>query len=393
MCIDLGTRFRFAVVVVALEVQFWLPVWLLFLFDRGFSIGVASAADAVFRLTVVLAEVPMGMLSDRIGRKKSLHLVLAGTVLTFLLIPVVFNTILLMAAWVTWGLLWALSSGLLTAYAWELGNESGGDRGAWEFVRMRRMVASLALMVSLLSAGWLYELTPEMPFIVTALLALIAFPFAIALPSTTGVVGQSERPRATSPATMGKELRTAVLTAAVILIAGWSIQMIFQPLGLELNLDSVSISILLAAFSGAQFFGAWLVGRFEIGMRFVLTISMAGIAFTCLGVWWGTVSGSQIALVVVSLILLGLSFAVGTTYCDIWVARLSSDKTRATTLSIVSLLGGVVMIVTRPILGVSTGHLGSGAVFGLWGIFCLVLTFGVWLMLRHIHGENGSMRI
>ena len=43
----MGTKLRFGIIVTALEVQFWFPVWLLFLLDRGFTIGQAALADAV----------------------------------------------------------------------------------------------------------------------------------------------------------------------------------------------------------------------------------------------------------------------------------------------------------------------------------------------------------
>ena len=69
-----SVKFRFGVIVTALEVQFWFPVWLLFLLDRGFTIGQAAFADALFRFVATAAEVPAGWLSDRIGRKRSLFL-------------------------------------------------------------------------------------------------------------------------------------------------------------------------------------------------------------------------------------------------------------------------------------------------------------------------------
>ena len=73
----MGTKLRFGIIVTALEVQFWFPVWLLFLLDRGFTIGQAALADAVFRIVATIGEVPAGWLSDRIGRKKSLYLTLS----------------------------------------------------------------------------------------------------------------------------------------------------------------------------------------------------------------------------------------------------------------------------------------------------------------------------
>src|SRR5690606_20787635 len=73
----------FAITQFLLEVQFWFPLWLIYLKDLGFSITIAVLADGVFRLVVVGAELPLGILADRLGRKRTYLLVCGLAAVTF----------------------------------------------------------------------------------------------------------------------------------------------------------------------------------------------------------------------------------------------------------------------------------------------------------------------
>ena len=164
--------------------------------------------------------------------------------------------------------------------------------------------------------------------------------------------------------------------------------MVFQPLGLEASLPPKEISFLFAGFGVAQLAGAWLVGKLPFSRRTVLVTSVAGIAFMCLGVWLGFKFEVDVWAPFVLLVSLGVFYSVGTAYCDIWVSALSSTKNRATMLSFVSLVGGVVMIFTRPLLGLISGSVNAAAACGVWGAVCLVLTVVLWLLLVNKTSES-----
>ena len=51
-------------------------VWVLFLLGRGFSLTQAGLAEGFFHMVSMCCEIPSGMLSDMIGRRKTL--ILAG---------------------------------------------------------------------------------------------------------------------------------------------------------------------------------------------------------------------------------------------------------------------------------------------------------------------------
>ena len=174
-------------------------------------------------------------------------------------------------------------------------------------------------------------------------------------------------------------MRTAIAAGAIVLVAGWSIQMVFQPLGLEVGLSPANISFLFAGFAVAQLVGAWLVGRVRWDRDTVLVLSVAGISLMCFGVW---APGLHQSVALLSLVTLGLFYAVGTTYCDIWVSELSTAKNRAMMLSLVSLTGGIVMVGTRPVLGLIADAWDAHAAFGVWAAVCAALTFALLVVLK-----------
>ncbi|MCG7290945.1 MFS transporter [Corynebacterium afermentans] len=380
------TRLRYAVLVTALEVQFWFPVWFIFLLDRGFSTSQAAFADGLFRLVATLAEVPAGRFSDRVGRKRSLYFALGGTAITFLLIATVNSLPRLLVAWSIWGVLWALVSGLLTAYGWELGSQldKTGVEQATDFIRIRRVCAAVAMLFSLVTAGMLYELSPVLPFAVTALLALFVFPVAMRLPEIeidTDVDASSETPIQQLLKTQG-HLRIALFAGAIVLVAGWSIQMVYQPVGLEAGLTPTEISIVFAGFALAQLLGAWLIGRIPVDRNVLLVGAVVGIALMCGGVWLGFYTEARLAMPLFCLVAVGLFYSVGTGYCDVWISELSTTRNRATMLSLVSLLGGVALIFTRPLLGTAAGAASASSAFGIWAAACLVLAGVLWCLLK-----------
>lgn len=381
-------KLKFSTVVFALEAQFWFPTWFLFLLDRGFTLKEAALADGVFRLVATLAEVPMGWLSDRMGRKNTALLATLSSGGTFVLIASISSLPMLFTAWIAWGLSWALSSGFLTAYAWELGQLCRGETAASEFVRVRRLACSLAILLSVFTAGWAYEIQPALPFWITAALCFVALPVIICLPDPPRV-GEEKRSKRVGH----RSTWEPIAVAAVVLVAGWSIQMIFQPIGVEFGLGATEISYLFTIFALAQFGGAWLVGRLSLSKETAVVGTLLCISLSCMGVWAAAHFGIALVGGLISLVFLGAGFGYGTTVCDIWVARSSGGHNRAFNLSLVSLLAGIVMVVARPSLGIGAEKAGAAATFGVWGGVCFVASLAVGVLLFHYSKQKSDRKL
>ncbi|MGO1481995.1 MAG: MFS transporter [Brachybacterium sp.] len=360
---------RLGAVRLLLDVQFWFPVWLILLLDRGFSLGEAALVDGLFRVVVVAAELPMGKFADRLGRKRTVILVCLATSVVFTAIGLVNTLPVLVITWIAWGLLWALASGVDTAYSWELAQQERPGH-AQRYLGRTRAITGTAGVISLLTAGWLYDIAPGLPFWATAALAALALLIALTLPDIDPERVGTAAATATSSLRMAlsdPSLRNAVALAAVVLATGWSLQILVQPLALQLGLAPASTGVVYAVFAVAGGLGGVLGARSARVSQPWVPLSMLGLALACVGI--GLLIRSELAIlsIVVLLPIIGILHALAKTVTDIWVAQISGPRVLASVFSVVSLIGGLVIAVARPGLVVLSGVIGAGEAFAVWG--------------------------
>lgn len=380
---------RFALAELLLQTQFWFPIWFLFLRDLGFGIATIVVADALFRLTVVVFEIPSGMVADRIGRRES-YLLLAGlTTITYLGIAAVQGTTVLLVVWVVWGVQWAATSGLGAAYLAEAVREHAPDVGAVAAFGAVRAAAGLTGVVSLASAGFLYAVDPRLPFLVTAGCALAALPVIAGLPRLVAA------PAADQPGARGegswsqvvgdRRLVALIVGSAIVLVFGWSTTFLFQPLVLDQGMSEQAAAWMYTGFAAAGMaaglLAPWATHRFRgaaplVGFL-VMVVASAGAGTT----------GGVVAVLFVP--LLGLGYYLAVVGFDVAVSGRAQSAVRATALSAVSGVGGIVIAGARPSLGLISDDAGTGTAFALWAVVGLVLLPALVLALRAA-GELGQ---
>lgn len=378
---------RFAVFQFLLEVQLWFPVWLLFLTDRGFALPTIVAADAVFRVTIVALELPLGRFADLIGRRRSLLVVSASTVVAYLAIASVTSTVGLFAAWIIWGALWAMTSGTATAYLYELCRtlERSDDRVAI-FGRVRA-VTSTAVLLSHLFAGVLFSMSPTLPFLVTALLGGFAFMVAIRLPEVTRREGLPEHVpiRQVAPVAFGRrELRNAITLASIVLVFGWSVRILYQPLLLELDVAESLSGVSYFGYSAMGVLAGLFVGRLD--RHRMVPMIVVGVV-----VLWVGVLGAGFVPVIgpwVFVPLMGFGFTLAWVLIEVVVNDRAPDAVRATVFSIVGVIGGIVIAGARPMLGVLADVRSPAEAFRIWALVGLVLAPVAVVALRGL-GRTG----
>lgn len=365
---------RFGVAQALLDVQFWFPLWLIFLLDRGFSFAEAALADGIFRIAVVVLELPMGALADRIGRQRA-YLILCGlTCLTYAGIVMVTNVPLLLAVWLLWAAQWALASGLGAAVGYDLA-ALVPDRTTRRRTFSRLRGASAAgVLVSLATAGLLYQVHPSAPFLLSAVLALVAGGIASGIPRLSGrsAMGGSLR------ATLGwvretlarRRTRVVFLMAAGYLLITWSIQVLHQPIALGVGLGPNLTAWMFTACAAAGMIGTLAAARWAHESAWPAQVACgAMVALLCLatGVWphlapW------------VFLPALALVAAFGWTLTEYSVTDAVDVRFRSTALSLVSAIGGIGIAVARPVLLVGADSAGPAAAAAWWGWAALALT-------------------
>ncbi|TXK10592.1 MFS transporter [Microbacterium saccharophilum] len=373
-----------------LEVQFWFPLWLVFLLELGFDLTTAVIADGVFRLVSVVAEIPLGMLADRVGRKNCYLLISGLSAATFAGIAVIEDSWHLFAVWILWGLLWALNSGAATSYAFEI-SQTLGPRGGARGFGLIKGAAQLAALVSLISAGWFYELDPALPFWLTAVLAVVAGLLALGLPDiphevsrpTLRSVRHDIRGAVASPGT-----RAAIVVAVLFLFHAWSVRILFQPLALDLGLTPTETGWMYALVAAVAIAAAVAIGWAPpahrpgvVGLGGGLTVA------ACAATWAMPAFGPVLWLPVLS-----LGWAAAWTTLELELAERTRPAVRATVLSIVSCAAGIGIAVARPALGIIADSAGSPAAFGLWALAGVVVVAAMAIPLLRMREHSAPAR-
>lgn len=378
----------FAITQFLLEVQFWFPLWLIYLKDLGFSITIAVLADGVFRIVVVACEVPLGILADRLGRKRTYQLICLLAVITFAAITQINSIQVLFVVWVVWGVLWALTSGAGSAYLYELVEQDDLKINTTRAFGLIRAIGQTAVLASLVTAGLLYDVDPRLPFGVTSALAGIALLLTLLLPEIRG----SQRTLATlrtvigdlRSALTGQALRQAVMLSILMLFYGWSIQILFQPLVLELGLSPAASGLMYAGYAAASVIGGLVAGfvtdrrrRLAIGAGFVIVF--ATTALTGLAPGLGPMAW---------LIVMGFGYALGWTTLEVFVNHEAPRAVRATIGSAISCLGGIGIAVARPGLGAFADYASTAASYLVWAGVGVLILIAAGVILARVRGAG-----
>ncbi|GAA4703655.1 MFS transporter [Phytohabitans rumicis] len=362
----------FAIAQFLLEVQFWFPIWLIYLLDMGFSLTTAVLADGVFRIASVACEFPVGVIADRIGRRRTYLALAGGSVLTFAAITQIRSVGALFAVWVLWAVLWALSSGAASTYLYELCAQQAPEVSPTRAFGLVRAVGSGSVLVSLLAAGYLYEVDPRLPFAVTSALAAAAFLLALTLPeirasrvaTTLSSVAADLR-----GAVADARIRRAVWLGALLLLFGWSARILFQPLALDLDMSAQATGWMYAVFAAASLVGGLAAGYVTAPRRWAATaaaflLTFVGLVATSQAIWLGPF---------VFLPLLGFAYTLGTTVLEVFTNEVTPPPVRATIFGLIACLGGIGIAVARPGLGILSGDRSVPFAFGLWAAAGVIL--------------------
>lgn len=374
---------KLRVVHFLLHLQFWFPVWIVFLQSRGISLGWIIAADALFRITIVCVEFPLGVLSDRIGRKRTYLLSTILAALTFICMAMVQGVPLLLVCWVLWALFLALASGSDTAYWYEAIVSAGKSASVTRHFGVFRAIECAAILLSNLLAGWLYEITAVLPILLNALAAALAIFVVLTLPDQpdkkemgppiSATVRLTLRQCRRNPELWGTLMMISVLTAYY-----WTATFLFQPLLTELEVQPSLFGAYYLGFAVGGMMAGSIVGhvseRFGSGKTVTIGISIMLFSVALMAL------KSQFAAIV-GISLIGFGHLLAVPVLRVALHTRISDWRRATLVSFASLLGSVWMVFTRPAIGVIAETTSVPFAYLFWcamGVVVIVVLRRLW---------------
>lgn len=364
-----STATRLGFVHFLLESQFWFPIWVVFLLQKDFSLGQIVIADMVFRTSIVILEVPLGVVGDRLGRKKTYFLGALFAAITYLVFTITTSFILLLICWVLWAFFWSLISGTNTAYRYELLASKAGQRGDIRIFGYFNSIAAAALLISHTSAGYLYSIHPALPIWFNVVFSIIAAVLILTLPSVQVEVQAS--------ATYRKMIRSLVKlvksNSSILPLVGimalwtayhWTPTLIFQPLLQELGLPKSSFGLVFAIFTGMGILSGMITGRLaQIFGNFPVIITSLILQVAAVAC---TAFGGNLFIILGGIVILRFAYNLSEPILAILLNREINNSIRASMISIVNLLASLIMILSRPLVGLVAAKYSVATSFQVW---------------------------
>jgi MFS family permease len=183
---ELNLRRRFRPLLLAnflQELIFWYGIEKLFMTTIGFNSGTIAVAISISTVTILLAQMPTGILADRWSRKGVLMLASIVLLLTSFIGGTSHSIGVYVIASGLWGVYYAMRSGIFDAVVYDvLLEETGKAEGFEHYFGQQQMANSAALVSSSLLSGVIassfglrlpYFLV--IPFTIASMIALMRF--------------------------------------------------------------------------------------------------------------------------------------------------------------------------------------------------------------------------
>lgn len=354
-----------------LESQFWFPIWVIFLLDKNFTLQQIVFADMIFRGSIVVLEFPLGVLGDRIGRKFTYFSGAILGVVTYLLLLITTSFLLLALCWIMWAFFWSMISGTNTAYRYELLTTESNSAQNIRLFGLFNSIAAFSLVLSHSSAGFLYEINPGLPIIINIIFALIAGLMILTLPKIP-----RKKIHKTSNSLLEiwqaflvlvkkeKKLLATLLLLAIWTAFHWTPTLLYQPLLKSLGMGPESFGIIFALFTGMGIVSGFIAGK--ITDKFgKIPLIVLGIILQVIAVGL-TAFARGIFLAIFGIVLLRFAFFLCEPVLSIILNENLTNEIRASVISLISLMASIIMIFSRPLVGLTADHYTVKFAFGVW---------------------------
>ena len=158
------------------RLEMWLPVVVLFVQDRGFSLAQYTTLDAVWYVSTLVFEVPTGVVTDRYGKKTSLLVAAALQSCSLFMLAFAHTFLWMVFSYVLWGLASSFETGTIDAFVYDSLKQADKEE---EYGSVRSRITTLTLLAAALgsvTAGYLAGVRLVLPIILTASIALLLCP-------------------------------------------------------------------------------------------------------------------------------------------------------------------------------------------------------------------------
>jgi MFS family permease len=382
---------------VLCTMNFVMPVFMLFLIDKGLSTFQIMLTQAAYTVTELLLTVPSGAFADKMGRK--LTLILSG--------------VLFAACWFLYGMsgsfaevlvvemLFAVSSaafhGTGEAFLYDTLAEAGKQARYKKVVGTAYAIQSVMMGVASVAGGVLAKKSLALPFFATAVPAAFSLVPLFFLDEPKRKLKPEEgywklMKEATVYTARHRTLRNIMYYWGVSMLAGFMAWMLFQPMLIGMGMRLEYLGVAMMFISVAHGVGNKLSDSFEKRTRkWDLLLVFAGFK-SLLFVLIYLASGYYL---LVWALVLDLASGLAQPILTEWINRHSLESNRATVLSLASMSACLTFSLFSPLLGLYVDAYSEQQAFlllavmlGAFALRQLVLC----LLVRRRRGQNKQGR-
>lgn len=362
-----------------IKISHWLmltmPVILIFYNANNLSVRHLFVIQAAYSLTIVLFELPSGYLADRWGRKKTL---VTGAILNFggyLLYSVSFGFEGFLMAQIMLGMGQSFMSGSDTAMLYDTLVSENKQHQYLKIEGRMTSVGNFAEALAGIIAGFLLMISPRFPFVCQAFVALLAVPASLMLtepplPSSLGKPRIKELIHTLKNVlfvqhSLRRNLWLSSVLGASTLTMAWFVQPFFQSVEIPETLYGLLWTLLNASV------GLTALIAYRIERRLGEKRSVQWVIFvTTLGYLTLSISNSIWGLFFIFVFYLARGIA--TPVLKDYLNKELSSETRASVLSLRSLMIRGIFTALGPVWGWTTDHLSLSAALLMAGMTYLI---------------------
>ncbi len=358
-----GNLPRFFVFWSLANFYLWLPIWVIFLQQRGLVLSQIGTLDAIGWVVMAAVHIPAGAVADTYGRRTSMLLgAVLNAVAMFAVTAKVLSPIFLVG-YLLWGSSWTFIGGADMAFLYDSLKADGRLRD-YPKVTGRYMAAmhGSQALASLIGA-WLATYDMRLCFLITGVLKLVAAGVAMTFrePPRTELGPSQRRPgywqaigETVRVARARPTVRYLVLFGAISAVFPYLLTFVLvQPYARAVGFPVWSLGGIVLAVRGSAVLGSMLADRVlaRSGAQVLLigTLAIMVLAQGFLGA-----AASQVAVVL--FLVVSLASALARPVLSVLLNEEIPSAQRATILSLQSLVWTVLLAVFEPGLFTVASH-------------------------------------
>lgn len=356
------------------------PIWVLYLLHIGYDLFLITILDVVYFLTIVLTSIPMGRITDSIGRRNALFISSIVTGVGIILFGLLTSFIGIAFSYILWGVGGAINSSALESISYEY--STGHNLKYLEVFGIINFISAISLATASILGGILGSLEGlKIVIVVTGITVLL---------SSLYTVNIRERKRV-NPVRRGSHdlmnyVRDRRVMSLIILriafVLNFNMMLIFkQPYYKEMGIATAIIGVI------------FFVDVFLRGVSSLFTQRLSFIAknkffsmlfFTSFTFFTIYIPGLlQNGISILFLILNSVIFGFYTNILSEEVNVQIPSQVRATVLSVILLVSSLLTAMAEPFLGYSATVIGLKTTMLIFSfIFLAVATFGIFIYIQ-----------